>query len=304
MNGRVSLRAAQRLGVQVLVVAASLLIACRATPPPTDSSLTTAVLQVGQDAHTTILAQPGTMPDGLETILGVQSADPGSLLHPPVPVPSGARLVGSARLERADGARTFYLVYTTPTVQEHVETRLLESLGQAPWLLSGGQSEGSVATLRFRSQALGAVTGTVTLHPTNAGAPSTNLVYILQVAPAVPAPKPQFAAPTARPLPNSFPRALVLDGSTPTSVHWEQASTNSSYTVNFLAEGEPAAVSGRYRAALQTSSWVLLRGPSDGAELRLSAEDPQGIFRAAIVTSPAPAAPGQSLSIVTLQTAR
>jgi hypothetical protein len=71
------------------------------------------------------------------------------------------KLLGSFRVERPDGTLAFFLLYDVKGTPEEVEPVVAKQVNESPWQTVGGQSNESVAALRFQSTVSSDVSGTV-----------------------------------------------------------------------------------------------------------------------------------------------
>ena len=195
-----------------------------------------------------------------------------------LPVHPRGVLLGSGRLDRADGSQGFFLVYDVAEDTVAVEETVSRQLDESPWQVTAGQSSEDVAVLRFQSTVNADVGGIVWVQPLPEGTvgtvgagsageeeaaeetprPETAVLYFIETSPAIQADDSPFALPPGRPLPDGFPgEFLVGPDMTVTEVAWNTVPGGSAYQLTILTRQSAFDVVDAYRASLATRGWDL-----------------------------------------------
>jgi len=126
-------------------------------------SITEGVLRLGEGVGTEVEIFPGKVPDNLNDLLNPdqQSSDQ-TVELPSLP---DASLVGSARVTRADGINTYFVMYELKQDEAAVSEAARGLFDETPWQIVGGQSSEGVTAYRFQSTRSGDLVGTVVVQP-------------------------------------------------------------------------------------------------------------------------------------------
>jgi hypothetical protein len=244
------------------------------------------LLRLGEDSKTKLEVREGALPTGLREALNPDATkDTPAASLVAIPVHPDAKLVGSFRVERADGTVAFFLLYDVNSAPEAVEPVIAKLLDTSPWQAVGGQSNSSVAALRFQSTVSGDVSGTVAIQPipSKEGAkPTTSVIYIVEVEPSTPPPNQPYVLPSARSIPDGFPADFILDGMTPTQVQWASAPRGRTYQVVLLTKQSSLDVTERYRSLFQRAGWTLSADEARGFATNLQFDKDNGASHAAV----------------------
>lgn len=208
---------------------------------------------------------PAAVRDGL--LLGQLSALP---VHP-----DGA-LIGTGRISRPDGTRGFFLVYDVVGDSAGIEGAVGRQLDQSPWQVTGGQSSGDLAVVRFQSTVTADIQGLAWVQPIasssllEAAAASeadaadaaartfSSVLYLVETQPPAPLDQQSFALPVGRPLPEGFPAPFLLDeDKTVTELTWNSAPGGSAYQMTILTSESGLEAAEDYRARLELAGWDL-----------------------------------------------
>ena len=288
-------------GVVVLAAIATfaaLLLACsngdgdgEAAEGGNADALADRMLRLGEDPGSIIDVSPGELPEGLSEAL-----NPGATEDTPeeelvsLPVHPEGELLGSFRLERPDGALTFFLFYDIAMADNEVETALSEQLNQSPWQVIGGQSSDEFAQVAFQSTVSGDISGAALIQPlpvesngeggeatADAGdseptaeadgdaEPRTSILYLLEIAATQPDEAPPFELGASRSLPERFPLDyLVLDGMTVFNTQWGTQPVGDQYQIVLLTEETGTDIAARYRELLEDDGWELVSDEAVG----------------------------------------
>ena len=276
---------------------AALLLACsdgdgdgEAADGGSADALADRMLRLGEDPGSVIEVSPGELPEGLSEAL-----NPGATEDTPeeelvsLPVHPDGELLGSFRLERPDGALTFFLFYDIAMADHEVEAALSEQLNQSPWQVIGGQSSEEFAQVAFQSTVSGDISGAALIQPLPAesngegeateeagdseataeadgdAAPRSSILYLIEVAATQPDEAPPFELGASRPLPESFPLDyLVLDGMTVYSTQWGTQPAGDQYQVVLLTKETGTDIAAQYRELLEGDGWELVSDEAVG----------------------------------------
>ena len=280
-----------------IAACAALLVACsdgdsdgEAAEGGNADALADRMLRLGEDPASIIDVRPGELPDGLSEAL-----NPGASEDTPeeelvsIPVHPEGELLGSFRLERPDGALTFFLFYDIALPDHEVETALSEQLNQSPWQVIGGQSSDEFAQVAFQSTVSGDISGAALVQPLpteSAGdreateeaadseataeadgdaAPRTSILYLIEVASTRPDEPPPFELGAGRPLPERFPLGyLVLDGMTAFNTQWATQPVGDQFQVVLLTKETATDIAARYRELLEGDGWEIVSDEAVG----------------------------------------
>lgn len=126
-------------------------------------SITESVLRLGEGVGTEVEIFPGKLPDNLNDLLNPdQDSSDQPVELPPLP---HASLVGSARVTRADGINTYFVMYELKQDEAAVSEAARGLFDETPWQIVGGQSSEGVTAYRFQSTRSGDLVGTVVVQP-------------------------------------------------------------------------------------------------------------------------------------------
>lgn len=251
-----------------------------------DTVLAERLLRLGEAAGTKLEVKSGELPPDLKTVLNPTATKntPAAELTS-IPVYPGAKLQGSFRMQRPDGTIAYFLLYDASAKAEEVEPALARLVNESPWQTVGGQSTDAVAALRFQSTTSGDISGTVAIQPVNTGAGAqalTSIIYIVEVEPAAPPPAEPYVLPPARPVPDGFPAAFILDGMTPIGVQWAAAPQGKQYQLRLLTKQSSLDVTDKYRDAFKANGWTLASDNARGFATQLEFEKDGGVSQASL----------------------
>ncbi len=240
-----------------------------------------------------------------------------------LPVHPQGVLLGSGRLDRADGSQGFFLVYDVAEDTVAVEETVSRQLDESPWQVMAGQSSEEVAVLRFQSTVNGDVGGIVWVQPLPEGTvgtvragsagddeaaeetlrPETAVLYFIETSPAIGADDSPFALPPGRPLPDGFPgEFLVGPDMTVTEVAWNTVPGGSAYQLTILTRQSAFDVVDAYRASLVTRGWELAGDQAVGFATILSFASTDGAVQGTISVDAFAADEDYTEIVVQLQT--
>ncbi len=220
-------------------------------------------LRLGEDLETEVEVYDGALPPALSDAL-----NPGRTEETPdedlvaLPVHPNGVLLGSYWLRRDDGINTFILFYDVDGDDRTVETALREQLDQSPWQVIGGQSTESLSWVSFQSTISGDVDGQAAITPlppveSEDGGTLTlsNIVYFLNVQPAIPPDPRPFVLPPSREPPADFPLPFLLEGMDVLSMAWLTQPGSTLYQATLLSRESSFDVAERYRQAFTSAGW-------------------------------------------------
>ena len=220
-----------------------------------------------------------------------------------LPVHPRGVLLGSGRLDRADGSQGFFLVYDVAEATVAVEETMSRLLDESPWQIMAGQSSEESAILLFQSTVNADVGGVLwvqslpegTVGTVRAGStgdeeaaeetprPETAVLYLIEASPAIRADASPFALPPGRPLPDGFPgEFLVGPEMTVTEVLWNTMPDGVVYRLTILTRESAFDVVDAYRASLATRGWDLTGDQAVGFETFLSFASTDGAVQGTI----------------------
>lgn len=260
--------------------------ACRGGGSGDDAALADRLLRLGEDSKTKLAVTKGSLPTDLRTALnpGATKDTPASEIVS-IPVHPDAKLLGSFRVERPDGTLAYFLLYDVKGTPEEVEPVVAKQVNDSPWQTVGGQSNESVAALRFQSTVSSDVSGTVAIQPI-AGAegakPTSSVIYIVEVESTKPPANEPYVLPAPRSIPESFPADFVLNGMTPIQVQWAAAPQGRTYQLVMLTKQSSLEVTDRYRALFERAGWTLSADNAQGFATNLEFEKDGGTSQAAV----------------------
>lgn len=242
------------------------------------------VLRLGEELDTTVVVLPGELPEGLQEALNPSAtADTPDEDLVRVPVHPDGTLLGSFRIDRGDGSRTFFLLYDVPGPATDVESALELQLNQSPWQVTNGQSSEAISSIGFESTTSIDFTGTAAIRQIEDSAePTSSVVYIIEVQPATPPTSTPFVLPAARPLPEGFPTEFVLDGMTPITTQWSSQAAGTAYQILLLTTDTTTAVADTYRTVMQDAGWELTNDQAQGFATQLDFQMDSGASIASI----------------------
>lgn len=229
------------------------------------SELSDRFLRLGEDLRTEVEVFEGALPPTLSDALN-PGRTPETLDEDlvAIPVHPDGELLGSYRLRRPDGIDSFFLFYDVPQSDRDVEVALRQQLDQTPWQVVGGQSGGSISTVRFRSTVSGDIDGQAAITPLpdrvtedGGSTPVSNIIYILQVQPAEAPEPPPFVLPPSREVPVDFPLPFLLDGMDVLTVAWGTQPGATIYQATLLSSESAFDVAERYRNGFEAAGWQL-----------------------------------------------
>jgi len=280
------------LGALLVLVAMWGLTACSGGDGETVNEtelLADRILRLGENLDTAVDVKPGALPEGL-----AEALNPGSTADTPdeelvkVPVHPDGKLLGSFRIDRSDGTRTFFLLYDVPGTDVDVESAVALQLDVSPWQVTDGQSSEAISTLGFNSTTSIDITGTAAVRQINQPGeadgtePVTSVIYIIEVQPATAPTSTPFTLPAARPLPEGFPPELVLGGMTPISTQWSSQAAGTAYQLLLLTKDNTTAVADQYRQVMQDAGWALSDDQAQGFATQLDFERDNGASIASV----------------------
>ncbi len=220
-------------------------------------------LRLGEDLETEVEVYDGALPPALSDALNpdrTEETPDEDLVALPVH-PNGV-LLGSYRLRRDDGINTFILFYDVDGDDRTVEAALREQLDQSPWQVIGGQSTESLSWVSFQSTISGDVDGQAAITPlppveSEDGGTLTlsNIVYFLNVQPAIPPDPRPFVLPPSREPPADFPLPFLLEGMDVLSMAWLTQPGSTLYQATLLSRESSFDVAERYRLAFAAAGW-------------------------------------------------
>ncbi len=146
----------------LLAVAAMTALSCGGGGSDDLSSIADRVLRIGEGVGTEVEIFDGAEPDDLDAMLNPDGASDEEVTLPPLP---DADLVGSARVTRADGLHTFFVMYELDQAEAAVSEAARSLFDESPWQIVGGQSSEGVSAYRFQSTRSGDLVGTVVVQP-------------------------------------------------------------------------------------------------------------------------------------------
>jgi len=124
------------------------------------------VLRIGEGVGTEVEIFQGALPENLDDLLNpgnsASSEDDDRVSLPALP---DSELIGSARVTRADGLYTFFVMYEVKQSEEAVSDAARGVFDESPWQVVGGQSSEGVTAYRFQSTRSGDLIGTVVVQP-------------------------------------------------------------------------------------------------------------------------------------------
>ncbi len=274
------------LGLALAGGALLLASACNSGSSSGDTVLAERLLRLGEAAGTKLEVKSGELPADLKTALNPSATkDTPAAELASIPVYPGAKLQGSFRMERPDGTIAYFLLYDAAAKSEEVEPALAKLVNESPWQTVGGQSTDAVAALRFQSTTSGDVSGTVAIQPVNPGTSSaalTSIIYIVEIEPSAPPKAEPYVLPAARPVPDGFPAAFILDGMTPIGVQWAAAPQGKQYQMRLLTKQSSLDVTDRYRDAFKNDGWTLVSDNARGFATQLEFEKDGGVSQASV----------------------
>ncbi len=115
-----------------------------------------------EDATSGVQVYPGTLPPVLDQILNVGVTDLADRMS--VPIPAGARLVGSSHLRQSDGTDLVWLMYDVDGALNDVSGIVAEQLDTSPWQITAGRGEGTAQIMRFQNRRLVDLEGSVRIR--------------------------------------------------------------------------------------------------------------------------------------------
>ena len=242
------------------------------------------ILRLGEDLDTTVAVRPGALPEGLEEALNASAtSDTPAEELVAVPVHPDGKLLGSFRIDRGDGTRTFFLLYDVAGAAVDVESAVALQLNQSPWQITGGQSSEAISSISFQSTVSIDVTGTAAVRQIAEDVgPTSSVVYILEVQPGTPPTSTPFVLPAARPLPGGFPAEFVLSGMTPISAQWSSQAAGTAYQLLLLTKADTTTVAEQYRTLLQDADWELANDQAQGFATQLDFQRDSGASIASV----------------------
>lgn len=146
----------------LVAVAAITALSCGADGGNDSSAIADRVLRIGEGVGTEVEIFNGAEPDDLDAVLNPDGTSDDEVTLPPLP---DADLVGSARVTRADGLHTFFVMYELDQAEETVSEAARSLFDESPWQIVGGQSSEGVSAYRFQSTRSGDLVGTVVVQP-------------------------------------------------------------------------------------------------------------------------------------------
>lgn len=226
-----------------------------------------------------------------------------------LPVHPDAVLVGSGRIENPDGSQRYFLVFDLVGTPGEIEQTVSNQLDQSPWQATGGQSSEEIAIVQFQSTMSADVQGVAWVQPILASAtleaaaaaeaadaaeagdgdattaapavegPLANLMYLIQALPPGGPAEEDFELPEARPLPQAFPAAfLVDDDMTVINTAWSTQPGATAYRVTILTPGSSFELAEDYRERIEGEGWEITGDDAVGfATLLGFASDDDGI---------------------------
>ena len=251
-----------------------------------DAALADRLLRLGEDAETKLAVTSGKLPADLKTALnpGANEDTPAADLVS-IPVHPDSKLLGSFRVERPDGTLAFFLLYDVEGTPEDVEPVVAKQVNESPWQTVGGQSNESVAALRFQSTTSSDVSGTVAIQPVvgaEGSKPTSSVIYIVEVESSTPPANEPFVLPAARSIPDGFPADFVLPDMTPIQVQWAASPEGRTYQLVLLTKQSSLDVTDRYRTLLERAGWSLTADDAQGFATSLEFEKDAGSSQAAV----------------------
>ena len=166
------------------------------------------------------------------------------------------------RLPFADGSFDLTTSHTLLCIVTDPEAALREQLDQSPWQVIGGQSAESLSWVSFQSTISGDVDGQAAITPlppveSEDGGTLTlsNIVYFLNVQPAIPPDPRPFVLPPSREPPADFPLPFLLEGMDVLSMAWLTQPGSTLYQATLLSRESSFDVAERYRQAFASVGW-------------------------------------------------
>lgn len=250
------------------------------------AALADRLLRLGEDSKTKLAVTEGALPADLKTALNPEATkDTPAADLVSIPVHPEGKLLGSFRVERPDGTLAYFLLYDVKRPPEEVEPVVARQVNESPWQTVGGQSNESVAALRFQSTVSSDVSGTVAIQPiagTEGKPPTSSLIYIVEIESSRPPENQPYVLPAARSIPEGFPADFVLNGMTPIQVQWAAAPQGRTYQLVLLTKQSSLEVTDRYRALFQRAGWTISADEARGFATNLEFEKDGGTSQAAV----------------------
>lgn len=135
-----------------------------------DASLASLFLRIGEGVGAEVVTTAGALSTELEAALNPERTNEtpkADLLA--LPVPPESKLLGSARVTRADGEQLFFVMYEVERDEPTVSDAMRGLLDETPWQVIGGQLNEGVAAYRFQSTRSADLQGTAVVQPLPTG---------------------------------------------------------------------------------------------------------------------------------------
>lgn len=226
-----------------------------------------------------------------------------------LPVHPDAVLVGSGRIANPDGSQRYFLVFDLVGTPAEIEQTIAKQLDQSPWQATGGQSSEEIAIVQFQSTMSADVQGVAWVQPILASAtleaaaaaeaaaageegdgdataeapvlegPFANLMYLVQALPPGGPTEEDFELPQARPVPETFPAAFLIDEDmTVINTAWSTQPGATAYRITILTPGSSFELAEDYRERIEDEGWEVVEDEAVGfATLLGFASDDEGV---------------------------
>ncbi|MSQ36302.1 MAG: hypothetical protein EXR63_04070 [Dehalococcoidia bacterium] len=155
-----------RLARWTVVATIALTVGCGGGDGANDQALTDLFLRIGESVGAEVVTTPGALSPELDAALNPERTDQtpkANLLT--LPEPPESKLLGSARVTRADGERLFFVMYEVERDEPTVSDAMRGLLDETPWQVVGGQLNEGVAAYRFQSTRSADLQGTAVVQP-------------------------------------------------------------------------------------------------------------------------------------------